>query len=176
MEFYQLIDCTTGEPFAINNQMVYFAFDGTYTGNANPDDFYGKVVNYFEDSIGTQYQGCWTFGEVDCDYDNDPLPYDTSFRNPTFVETCAECLPTPVPEYVPAIGRMIYPERIGTLVPPDAIEQISCTFAKAMYQKMIRERYGLNNCCDIDLVDAQIDFEILKLDMVNDKDACCPVN
>jgi hypothetical protein len=175
MEFYQLIDCITSEPFEIAGQPVYFEFDGNSSSpTTHPDVLQNKVLTSITTEADVTYTGCWSFGEVDCDFESTPVTYSTFFNTVNTVDTCQECVPVTVEETVVLSGRIVYPERINVMVPSETIERISCTFATAIYQKMIRERYGLKSCCDINVIDAQIDFEILKLDLVDEYDLCCP--
>lgn len=60
-------------------------------------------------------------------------------------------------------------------------EKIFCTFAEAMYQKMLEKRYGIKQCCGPDYTDSLLKNKILNFNLIDDTNACktitcCPAD
>jgi hypothetical protein len=117
--------------------------------------------------------GCYTLVDADCYDEWEEYNFNDIFFTVDCVNTCEECVPKKV--HTPPVlnHKVIYPEFKVNNADPFEAEQIMCEYAKAEYQKVLGLRYGIEFCCPIDLMQAKIELEILKMDMAEDTDACC---
>ncbi len=58
---------------------------------------------------------------------------------------------------------------------PEHVEEVSCTYARLMHDKMLAEKYKIETCCAEDELSATVDFELLKLEMITHPDICKPI-
>lgn len=67
------------------------------------------------------------------------------------VPNCEDCLPPPPPPPPsPVNPRPVKPGYKTPACSPEYTEKVNCTFGEAYYNIMLANRYGLDNCCDID--------------------------
>ena len=87
--------------------------------------------------------------------------------------TCQNCLPPVIP--IPA--ESLHPRRVkpGYYTPgcdPEYTEKINCSFGEAMYDEMVKVRYGITVCCDYNLELLQIRKELMDLRAIYDPTLC----
>lgn len=173
-ERYQLTCCSTGSPLIVNGLPAVIVFTGDYKNNNHPDNFLEVVLTAIKDINGNVIRGCYQLTEADCVGEWQELLWQDLFIETECVSSCKECLPKPV--VLPEITnhKMIYPEYKVNNVDPDEAEAIYCAFADAQYQQVLALRYGIQFCCPSDLMQAQIEYQILKMDIAEDLAACTP--
>jgi hypothetical protein len=174
-ERYQLTCCSTGEALTVNGLPGVFVFQGL-TSNANhPDDFLEVVLTTIKDINANVITGCYRVTEAECFEEWEEIAWQDFFVETECVDTCQECLPKPV--IIPPVTnhKIIYPDFIINNAEPFDAEQIFCAFGDANYEKVLALRYGIQFCCPTDLMQSIIEHEILKMDIAEDPDACCPV-
>jgi len=171
-EYYQLKCCETGTVLLVNGLPAKFVYTGLFNNNNTPDSMYNKVLTRITDIHGNDILGCYTLVDADCAEEWEEYNFNDIFFTVECVNTCEECVSKPV--YTPPLlnHKMIYPEFKVNNADPYEAEQIMCEYAKAEYQKVLGLRYGIQFCCPIDLMQAKIELEILKMDMAEDVDAC----
>lgn len=174
-ERYQLTCCSTGEALIINGLPGIFVFKGIIKNGNHPDDFLEVVLTSIKDINGNLITGCYRVTEAECYDEYQELLWEDVFIETECVSTCSECLPSPV--VIPAIlnHKTIYPTFTVNNVDADEAERIFCAFGDGMYQKVLALKYGIQFCCPADLQQAQIELEILKMDIALDPDRCCTV-
>lgn len=86
------------------------------------------------------------------------FPFEGSF------ETCFDCYPKEVSK--PFAGYL--------LCNVDRIEEIKCSFADLVYQKVMEARFGVKNCCPQDETEILIQNEVLNHDLILDPDPELP--
>lgn len=88
-------------------------------------------------------------------------------------ETCEDCLPKPIILPVPELNlRRIKPGYYTPGCDPAYTEMVSCTFAQAVYDKMVIDRYGVNMCCNEDVQKWDIKMQLLQLRAIYDPTMC----
>ena len=174
-EKYQLTCCSTGKALEVNGLPAVFLFKGEYSNGHHPDTLLESVLTAIRDINGNIISGCFKVEEAGCFEEYQELAWEDIFIDVECVETCAECLPLPEVILPLTNHKLIYPEFIVNNVDSNEAESIFCTFGDAMYQKVLALRYGVQFCCPVDLQQAQIELEILKMDIATDVKACCPV-
>ena len=174
-ERYQLTCCSTGEALKINGLPAVFVFQGITSNENHPDDFLEVVLTTIKDINANVITGCYRVTEADCFEEWEEILWHDFFVLTECVSTCQECLPKP--EVIPPITnhKTIYPTYIVNNVDPDKAEQIFCAFGDANYEKVLALRFGIQFCCPTDLMQSTIEHEILKMDIVEDVNACCPI-
>jgi hypothetical protein len=174
-EYYQLTQCCNEEPCLIGGKPAVFAFDGTTKG-VHPDELFGKVITTIIDENSNEFCGCFKLKEACLEDGVMVIPFHEFFTEIETVDTCEECLPEPeaVEEVLAATPRMIYAEPIYNGLDPEMVEDVMVEFAEVVYKEIMAERYGINFCCPSEFLDAKLDMEILKLDLVTDNSICCP--
>jgi len=87
--------------------------------------------------------------------------------------TCEECLPPVIPipkeELRP---RAVKPGYNTPGCSPEYTEKINCTFAEAVYDQMVKVRYGITICCDLDIEQLDIKKQLLDLRSIFDPGLC----
>ena len=171
-EKYQLTCCSTNEALKVNGLPAVFIFKGITRNNNHPDDYLEVVLTSIKDISGNLITGCYRVTEAECFQEWEELLWENIFIETECVDSCKDCLPKPI--ILPPITnhKMIYPEYMVNNVDPYEAEKIYCAFGDAQYQKVLSLRYGIQFCCPVDLMQAQIEFEILKMDVVEDANAC----
>lgn len=173
-ENYQLSCCSTGKMLQINNLPAVFVFTGTAQKNNHPDDFQEVVLTAIKDINSNVITGCYKLVEWDCPEEYEKIAWEDFFVITECVGTCIECLPKPEPAKVITNHKTIYPEFKVNNVDPNKAESIFCKFGSAIYEKVLELRYGIKHCCPTDLMHSRIAFEILKMDITENKLDCCP--
>lgn len=88
--------------------------------------------------------------------------------------SAASCDLCPAPVRPTVVRRKVKPGN-----PPacdlDLLLKVNCTFADAMYKKMLSLRYGINACCEYDTEAAFVKKEVVELQMLYDPTICCPL-
>ena len=174
-ERYQLTCCSTGDALIVNGLPAVFVFKGLTSNDNHPDDFLEVVLTTIKDINANVITGCYRVTEAECFEEWEEVLWQDFFVETECVSTCQECLPKPV--IIPPVTnhKTIYPDyKINNVDPYDA-EKIFCAFGDANYQKVLALRYGIQFCCPTDLMQSTIEHEILKMEITEDKDACCPV-
>lgn len=174
-ERYQLTCCSTGEALKVNGLPGVFVFQGVTSNNNHPDDFLEVVLTTIKDINGNVVTGCYRLTEAECFEEWEEIIWNDFFVQTECVKTCEECLPKPV--IIPPITnhKTIYPDYKINNVDPYEAEKIYCAFGDANYQKVLALRFGVQFCCPTDLMQSTIEHEILKMDIAEDVNACCPV-
>ena len=173
-ERYQLTCCSTGEALKVNGLPAVFVFKGLTSNDNHPDNFLEVVLTTIKDINANVITGCFRVTEAECYEEWEEIKWEDFFVQTECVSTCQECLPKPEP--IPAITnhKIIYPDYQVNNVDPYEAEKIFCAFGDANYQKVLSLRYGVQFCCPTDLMQSTIEHEILKMEIAEDKDACCP--
>jgi hypothetical protein len=172
-EYYQLKCCETGTLLTVNSLPAKFVYTGLFNNENTPDSMYNKVLTRITDIHGNDIVGCYTLVDAECFDEWEEFNFNDIFFTVDCVNTCEECVPKHV--HTPPVlnHKVIYPEfKVNNADPFDA-EQIMCEYASGEYQKVLGLRYGIEFCCPVDLMQAKIELEILKMDMAEDIDACC---
>ena len=174
-ERYQLTCCSNGEALKINGLPAVFVFQGLTSNENHPDDFLEVVLTTIKDINANVITGCYRVTEADCFEEYEEILWHNFFVLTECVSTCQECLPKP--EIIPPITnhKTIYPDYIINNVDPDKAEQIFCAFGDANYEKVLALRFGVQFCCPTDLMQSTIEHEILKMDIAENANACCPI-
>jgi hypothetical protein len=175
-ERYQLKCCSTGSSLIINGLPAVFVFTGDYKNNNHPDNFLEVVLTAIKDINGNIITGCYQLIEAECTEEWEELLWEDVFIETECVSTCQDCLPKPV--IIPPLTnhKTIYPDFIVNNAEPFDAEQIFCAFGDANYEKVLSLRYGIQFCCPTDLMQSTIEHEILKMDIAEDPNACCPIS
>jgi hypothetical protein len=173
-ERYQLTCCATGEALTINGLPAVFVFQGITSNDNHPDNFLEVVLTTIKDINANVITGCYRVTEADCFEEWEEILWQDFFVLTECVDTCQECLPKP--EVIPPITdhKIIYPDFKVNNVDPYEAEKIFCAFGDANYQKVLSLRFGVQFCCPTDMMQSTIEHEILKMEIAEDKDACCP--
>jgi hypothetical protein len=174
-ERYQLKCCVNGDTLKINGLPAVFVFTGTAFNNNHPDNLLEVVLTTIKDINGNYITGCYQLIEADCQQEWEEFRWQDFFVEVECVNTCKECLPKPV--VIPAITnhKIISPEYKVNNVDPAEAERIFCAFGDANYEKVLALRFGIQFCCPTDLMQSTIEHEILKMDIIEDASACCPI-
>jgi hypothetical protein len=176
-EYYQLVNCSDGSVFKLNNKPARFDFlflDEEDEGIIHPDDLLGKVISSFTTGTEIIYNGCWTFTESEEFPEYTTVLYTRYFTTNVVIECgCSDCLPEVIPE-PPVINtvNIIYPETDTKGCDPNLVEQVMSFFTNDIYKSMMSKRLGVSYCCLGDLQQSTIDFQVLLLDMMEDKNLC----
>lgn len=174
-ERYQLTCCSDGQPLKVNGLPAVFIFNGAVSNGNHPDDYIDVVLTTIKDINANIITGCFKVTEAECYDEWEELQWQNFFVLTECVSTCEECLPKPI--VIPPITnhKNIYPDYIINNVDPHEAEKIFCAFGDANYEKVLALRFGVQFCCPTDLMQATIEHEILKMDIVEDPNACCPI-
>jgi uncharacterized protein (TIGR02145 family) len=172
-ERYQLNCCSTCEVLKINGLPAVFVFKGIYREGKHPDDFLEVVLSYIKDISGNLIDGCFRLTDAECFDEYEELPWENIFFETECVSTCQECVPNPEPAPFITNHKIIYPDFKVNNVDPYKAEQIFCEFGNAFYEKALALKFGVQFCCPTDLMQSTIEHEILKMEIVEDKYACC---
>jgi hypothetical protein len=174
-ERYQLTCCSTGNALIVNGLPAVFVFKGLTSNDNHPDNFLEVVLTTIKDINANVITGCYRVTEAECFEEWEEVLWQDFFVETECVSTCQECLPKP--EVIPPITnhKTIYPDYIINNVDPDKAEQIFCAFGDANYEKVLALRFGVQFCCPTDLMQSTIEHEILKMDIAEDVNACCPI-
>tara|TARA_R110001592_G_scaffold64112_2_gene196830 strand:- start:5536 stop:6306 length:771 start_codon:yes stop_codon:yes gene_type:complete len=173
-ENYQLSCCSTGEMLQINNLPAVFVFTGITQNDNHPDNFQEVVLTAIKDINSNVITGCYKLVEWNCPEEYEQIAWEDFFVITECVDTCIECLPKPEPVKVITNHKTIYPEFKVNNVDPNKAESIFCKFGSAIYEEVLELRYGIKHCCPTDLMHSRIAFEILKMDITENKLDCCP--
>jgi hypothetical protein len=174
-EKYQLTCCSTGEALVINGLPAIFVFNGLTSNNNHPDDYLEVVLTTIKDINANVITGCYRVTEAECFEEWEEILWQDFFVETECVNTCKECLPKPA--VIPPITnhKIIYPDFIVNNAESFDAEKIFCAFGDANYEKVLALRFGVQFCCPTDLMQSTIEHEILKMDIAEDVNACCPV-
>lgn len=174
-EYYQLVCCDSKDTLKINGSYARFVFTGIAVNDIHPDNLIGKAVTSFTDSSANTVKGCWQFLEADPRKNYIDYPFEEIFTSAECVDECCDCTEKPVKIKKPGYFiPTVHPELIVNNVDADHARSVFCGFGQAMYQKAMSVRYGITFCCPVDLMSYRIDLEIMKMDMTEDRLACCP--
>lgn len=91
-------------------------------------------------------------------------------------ETCEECIGTEEEPPLLLNHRKVQPGYDTKACSTEYVEKVKCSYAEALYQEVVSERYGIEFCCEIDLRKYKIKHEDLKLRLITDPDACLRVS
>jgi hypothetical protein len=172
-ERYQLICCENGKVLKINGLPAIFIFTGITFENNHPDHYLDVILTSIKDINGNFTTGCFRLIDAECYEKEELILWQEFFIEVHCVKTCHECLPSPVITAPVINPKTIYPDYIVNNVDSDKAEEIFCAFGDANYEKVLALRYGIQFCCPTDLMQSTIEHEILKMDIVEDKNACC---
>lgn len=142
----------------------------------NSNDSY--YIRLSENQVGVEQNVVYTFGNVPAllnkcftviGFEECPQP---DYEDVTIIESfglnnCEDCLCPTEPEVI-STGRVVYPTWNLDRLDPNKVEEIFCTFAHDIYQEVLQKKYGIKSCCEFDRMLAQIDYEIIKLDLIED--------
>ena len=173
-ENYQLSCCSTGELLQINNLPAVFVFNGITKNNNHPDDYIEVVLTAIKDINANVVTGCYRLIESTCPEEYQEILWENFFVITECVDTCQECLPKPEPAELITNHKTIYAEFKANNVDPYKAEAILCEYGSVMYQEVMELRYGIKHCCPQDSMKAQIAYQILKMDLTENKEDCCP--
>ena len=136
--------------------------DPIYTGV----DLSGNIdqVITLADEDGNEIEGCWfvTQNPAPCDNAQEVTVY-------TCYDDCDSCLPEPEPIRTPK-PRAVNPEFNTGLCDPHIVEKAFCEFGEMMYKKMMEQRFKIENCCPKDEDKINIQFEKVKLLLLQSED------
>jgi hypothetical protein len=174
-EKYQLTCCSTGDALKINGLPAIFVFTGKTSNGNHPDDYLELVITTIKDINANIITGCYRLTEADCPEEWEEIKWEDFFIETDCVSTCEECLPKhkhpkPITDH-----KYIYPEYKINNVDSYEAEKIFCAFGDANYEKVLALRFGVQFCCPTDLMQSTIEHEILKMDIAEDVNACCPI-
>jgi len=172
IEYYQLVDCATGDVYQQSGLPARFAFTGQSVEQNHPDLLLGKTISSILDINMNNIQGCWRFEEADEFPEYTTIPYENFFDNVVTECSCEDCLPEPEPEEPVYVPPTIYPEFNVPYCDPDYVEQIKCDYSEQVYKKMMSDRFKIKHCCNDTLDELYIKHQILELDMIEDPDLC----
>lgn len=138
---YELIDCAgLSEPIQTGTDL---------------SEHVGQVIT-LADETNHEIKGCWLVTESEDCYDVvDVAVYKCH-------DTCEDCLPAPLPPRIPC-PRPVDPGYDTGLCNSEIVEDVKCTYADLMYQKMMSRRYRIEYCCQSDEEDAFIENEKISM-------------
>jgi len=156
-----IADCASCKPYDCY-YLVDCANPGNYfVSNSNLEDYLNQIIKLPYNDI------CWkVLSSPNC-VGAVPVPEIVASYG-----TCAECLPTPIPEDVNLNTRAIKPGYYTKGCPPEYTEKVNCNFASQYYQLMVSQRYGINFCCPLDLDKWDIEKSLLDLKALYDEGMC----
>jgi hypothetical protein len=175
-EYYQLKCCQSGKILEVNGLPAKFEYIGLFNNENTPDSMYNKVLTRITDIHGNDIHGCYTLVDADCYDEWEEFKFEEVFFTVECVSTCEECVPKHEHPKPLLNHKTIYPEFKVNNADPFEAEEIMCEYAQAEYQKVLGLRFGIEFCCPIDLMQAKIELEILKMDMAEDPNACVTTN
>lgn len=176
-EFYALIGCKTKDVCSFNGVPTIFAFDGTTNKDIHPDKMLGKVISEIITPNQTKIKGCFRFEEIACPEENyQIINFSDFFFGVTIALSAKEALNAlPKTASVLPTYEIIYPEATAPndLIPAK-VEKIMSDFTEVMYIDMMHSRTGVTFHTRVNTLDATMNFELLKLQMLEDSKICCP--
>lgn len=173
-ENYQLSCCSNGEMLQINNLPAVFVFSGVTQNDNHPDNLIESVLTAIKDINGNVVTGCYRLVESECPEEYEEILWEDFFVITECVDTCQDCLPKPEPVVPITNHKTIYPEFKVNNVDPDKAESIMCKFGSSIYEEVLELRYGIKHCCPTDSMHSMIAYQILKMDLTENKLDCCP--
>ena len=176
-EYYQLKCCQSGKVLEVNGLPAKFMYTGLFNNDNTPDSMVNKVLTKIIDQSGNVIVGCYQLQDADCFEEWEEFKFENIFDVIYCVNTCEECLSintptTNVTNHNLLNHKLIFPEFKVNNVNAEEAEEILCRFGTIQYQKVLSHKYGVSFCCTDDLMQSQIDYEILKMDMSEDVNAC----
>jgi len=140
--------------------------------NENLSAYLGTIIS-IKDEEGHEAPGCWlvTNTALDCE-DGIPIQIYKCYAD------CEACLP---PEPCPIVvkPRKVEPNYITGNCDPYIVESILCKHSDIGYHRMMQKRFGIQNCCPVDEVSAEIKFQKINLSLIKGKnptyDPCNPI-
>ena len=174
-EYYQLTQCCNNLPVEMDGLPVRFKFVGAMSNSIHPDDLFGKVLSKITDVNQNEYTGCFTLTDATCVAEYKTIDWEEFFFKVDTVKTCLECLPVDTTVVLQTNTTVIYAEPDYNGLDPDVVENTMCSFGDIMYKEMMTKRNGIVYCCMDNKLDVMIDHQILKMDLVDNSEICCPV-
>ncbi|MEY2869883.1 MAG: hypothetical protein RIR01_2385 [Bacteroidota bacterium] len=169
--FYIIVCCDSNEPITVNGKPTAFIYDGTYNNNLDPEKIVTKKMTSFKTIDEVSIEGCYRLEEIECADDYELLNYSEFLLEAEFDTN----KPKSKPAIITSTGRTVYAEpALPNDVDPKRAVSVMCDFATAMYQNMLSERMGVKFCCPQDMFTAKLNFNILKLDLIDSSKTHCP--
>lgn len=173
-EYYQLVQCCDDKPCLMDDKPVRFKFTGVMSNNIHPDDLLDIVLTTITDVNQNDYTGCFKLVEAECFNDYLEIPFEDFFFKYVSVKTCKECLPEIIITTPIFTEKPIYAVGEYNGLDVDYVEDTMCNFATHTHLKMMTIRHGVSFCCESDLMELKINLEIIKMDLVDNSQICCP--
>ena len=176
-EYYYLVQCCDNLPCTRNGKPLRLVFSGATSNSILPDDLVSIVMTSITDVNRNKIEGCFklTDAVTPCNVETEDVAFEDFIFEYTCVNTCKECLPD-VPITTPSIidANTVHAEPFYNGIDPDKVEAAMCRFAEVTYKQMMQKRHGIKYCCMEDAMERKIDFEIIKMDLTDNSDICCP--
>lgn len=118
-------------------------------------EFDGEVITLADDT-NHEVSGCWLVSSSNDCVDTVEVRVYKCYAD------CQACLPSAPPVQVPC-PRPVDPGYNTGNCDPNIVEDVKCTFAEIMYQKMMSIRYKIKFCCGKDEDDAHIKNEKISM-------------
>lgn len=176
-EYYTLVQCCDSTPCKINNLPLRLVFTGKTSNDIHPDDLAMLVITSITDVNLNEITGCFKFVEAAevCNEETYDIDFDQFFFEYKCVKTCEECMPPiPTPLTNQIDSKVIFLESYYNGLDIDKVENTMCKFGDMIYKSAMEKKLGIKFCCMESLMETVIDFEILKMDLVNNSEICCP--
>lgn len=172
-EYYQLTQCCNNLPVEMDGLPVRFKFVGAMSNSIHPDDLFGKVLSKITDVNQNEYTGCFQLKEATCSVEYKTIDWEEFFFKVDTVKTCNECLP--IPPAAPITNtKVIYAEAYFGGINVKKVIDINCSFANTVYRQMMEKRMGVAMHISDDIEQSVIDHFVLKMDLVENAEMCCP--
>jgi hypothetical protein len=176
-EYYTLVQCCDSTPCTINGLPLRLVFSGKTSNNIHPDDLAMLVVSSVTDVNLHKLTGCYKLVEAAevCNEETYDIPFEEFFFDYTCVKTCEECMPAIPPAPLNVIdSKKLFLDSYYNGLDPDKVESTMCRFADLIYKSAMEKKMGIKFCCMDDLMETVINHQLLKMDLVNNSEICCP--
>lgn len=177
IEYYTLVQCCDSTPCTINNLPLRLVFTGKMSNNIHPDDLAMVVVSSVTDINLSKLTGCFKFVEAAeiCNEETYDIPFEDFFFEYTCVKTCKECMPDiPVPATNEIDSKKLFLDSYYNGLDEAKVETTMCRFADLIFKSAMEKKMGIKFCCMDDLMETIINHQLLKMDLVNNSEICCP--